>query len=282
MPELSTSAITVLVSIGGAALAFLLSVIHRHSIYLYGHRIPPVDSRNRKPGTDFRLAIQNAENGTLEGPLRIELACATGAKFDGEPQVFAGPRAIVAGLAAGGRRYSLMFDRLPAYDTWMIHCRVARDADATTADQGGPLGFGDRHGLVLKLSEIDEDGNLRKRRLSRLSVSELALSPDDALKVVGRARKPLLPLGVGTLVLAVAVYFLTAAFWLWRARGDPLHATWRVDLPALLVIAVVTSAFIRSVAPPPARAIQGYLEATQPRPLTDGGGAPSARARATS
>jgi hypothetical protein len=261
MFDLLHSLVAVLIFAGGLAFMTIMRLIHSHSVYLYGHR------RRTEEGTNFRVAIQNAESVPLDGCFRAELICGAGGAFLKRPQIFAGPRGMRGELSDDKRRYSLEFDQLPAYDTWVILCDLRVDAERQKGDGRAtslPQTMGDALGLTLRLREIDEDGNLRQRSLRRISVDQLVISANDSIKVVGRARKPLIPLGFMMVLLSTAAYALTASFWIWRSAGIPAlqWLEWPWDAFALLGIVATASFFLINAAPPPARSIQGYLDET--------------------
>lgn len=259
MPEWSSPFVPFLVAVAGIALAALLSIIHSHSIYLYGHRV-----RGRAGVSSFRLAIQNAENVALEGRLRAELTCAPGGELVPESvRIFAGPRGIRGGAVRDRRGYVFEFESLPAYDTWLICCDIIREGGGRVDAEA----MGDHHGVVLWLAEIDEKGARRERVLKRLSVDRLAMCATDTVRVVGRARKPLLPLAALTVLLASATYLLTATLWIRLAAGRPFEPSWWVELPLLVGTVAGSWFFFRSAAPPEPRSVQGYLQVTPVSPM---------------
>jgi hypothetical protein len=247
-----------MVIFGGAAFTAIVRLIHSHSIYLYGHRIPSSDF------TTFRLAIQNAESTRLDGTLRAELICGAGAKFvDEDPAIFAGPRGMSATRSEDDKRYSLEFDQVPPYDTWVIVCKLQADVNDPGRDgkPGKRVSLGDQLGMTLRLRELDDEGQARQRNLRRISVDQLVMSPSDTIKVVGRARKPLIPLGIMMIVLASAAYALTAGLWIHLSAEEPKFE-WPWDVLAFCGIVAAVSFFLVNAAPPAARSIQGYLDPT--------------------
>jgi len=253
-----TTVFALLLASAGLLLIAVLSTIHSQSMFLYGHRLQHADF------TEFRLAIQNAEASPLEGSFRVELECGPGAIFATKPLIYAGPRGLSGGWSDGGRTYLVEFDRLPAHDTWTVHCKV-RSQTNDEADQNRP--WTDSCAIAMRVVELDRDRRPRNRILRRMSADALTLSATDSIKAIGRTRKPLLRLGSLTALLATVVYALTTFSWMWLVQSE-LEPAWH-DLLMLLVLWAATGAFIRLAAPPAVRAVQGYLDPSHVGHLTE-------------
>jgi len=233
---------TILIGVSGIATLGILSIVNSHAIYLYCHRV------HGRKGADasFRLAIQNAENLPLDARMRVELLLAgSKARFMEAPAVYAGPRSFGYEMSENGREFAFEFDRLPAYDTWVVACDIE----------------GSYQGLRLRMLEVDEERRRVRRRLRRLTADHLSMASREELKVVGRAGKPLLRLGVASGFLAIAFYLATAAGWLLLAGAKPaLHLA---DAGFVGFLGLVAWGFFRGAATPEPRSMQGYWEASR-------------------
>jgi hypothetical protein len=256
MLEAQTLLLFVSGAVGATVLFAILVILHRHAIYLYGHRVSSFGGRS-----SYRFALQNGERSSLEGRFRVELRCSPGATFAEKPQVFAGPRLLSGDYRPEVGRYTLDFSRLPPYDTWVFLCDVRRidePSEGHGETKGDAAGKVAPMSIQLKISELDLEGNPKNRVLPRLSASELEMSPTRTLYVVGSGGKPPVLMGVMTAALACLAYGVTVIGWMGIARTE--FQPGYVDIVCLAAIASMAYAFFRVAAPPEPRAVQGYLE----------------------
>jgi len=106
---------------------YLLKKIFAHSICLSGQRV----SNARDPNSIYRFALQNNEEVSLSShqKLVIQILDKSGEfEKDSAVEIYAGSNKILTAFDAYQKTWTMVFDELPAYDTWIIVCRMNRDA----------------------------------------------------------------------------------------------------------------------------------------------------------
>jgi len=152
----------------GTVLYILLSRIAAHSICLSGQRT----SEDSADVATYRFALQNNEEAPLTGrqKLKVKILDANGEFVEPSPAVYAGCTKFERSPDVPNKEWFMVFDELPAYDTWAVECTM------------------NRHSRNIHLT-IEEEGS-SSTPPTRLSKKELLLTADQQSVFVGRRKTP--------------------------------------------------------------------------------------------
>lgn len=108
---------------------YLLKRILAHSVFITGQRT----SGEKAEVATYRFTLQNNEEVSLSSHQQLVIAIVDeGGQFREAPVVYVGCAKIRAGLSENRTAWTMIFDELPAYDTWTVVCKMNREARNVT------------------------------------------------------------------------------------------------------------------------------------------------------
>jgi len=217
---------------------YLLTKILAHSVCLSGQRT----SDDKSNVVTCRFALQNNEEVSLTGRLKMTIRVLDeGGRFgDGDSAigVYAGSNKIRGGIDESRKAWTMIFNELPAYDTWTITCTLTREA------------------RNIEVTLEDEDASLIRSRF--LSHDKLLLTSDRKSVFAGYRTTLQLWWAASATVLALAAYAATALDL--TLDFDRLGIFDVVATASIAVMAVALYFTLRKPAPP---ITQGYWRRTE-------------------
>lgn len=252
-----------------------LAYVSKHAIALYCTRAESVDGSNV-----VKVFLQNVEEEALEGPYLLRIALPESPSPIDDRFVRAGPKSIFEYRSERGV-WEVVFDRLPALDTWLFELRPPNDCGKVEVSLH-------RVAIARRLEDgslapvsTDDEPPLRVLSLPSLATSSLALKHGEPWAVEGSFTTPRASTVIWVAALAIIGYMLLIVRLLpfdcssakdaltlleCVSSGTWKHASlWDVGAVALLLAATLMSRFAGRRLPLPIA--QGYLETTTIAPL---------------